>query len=56
MYFPTAPLFPYILATTTKILTVSTPTSYYYVINLNFYGIALALTGSSNSVQYTKIA
>ena len=56
MYFPDSCPWPYILNTSTMILNVSTPTLYYYLLNVNYGGITIQMAGNLNSISYVKIA
>ena len=56
MYFPDSCPWPYILNTSTMILNVSTPTLYYYLLNVNYGGITIQMIGNLNSISYVKIA
>ena len=56
MYFPASCPWPYILNTSTSILNVYTPTTYYFLLNVNYASITLQINGSLNSISYVRIA
>ena len=56
MYFPASCPCPYILNTSTMILSVYTSTLYYYLLNINYTGITIQMVGNLNSISYVQIA